>query len=302
MDHPAFRYYGGKWRIGKWIASKFPEHVCYIEPFGGAASVLLQKRPSLVEIYNDSDNQVVNFFQVLRERESDLIRAVELTPWSRQEYEKSFLPSEEPLESARRFYVRQWQSISASESCPGWRNVFRRGQNVTRQWNDSGSNLWAIASRLKQVQIENQDALKLIQRTDTADTLYYIDPPYVPNTRAKNHRKAYRHEFSDEQHEALAKLLNKISGMAVVSGYDCELYDDLYKGWEKVSIKTTKNFGIEASETLWLSPSCQKDYQLCLFDQMNCDDCDDRDEQTVCVSWIDGTTATYFCKDEQKQL
>lgn len=266
IKHPALRYYGGKWRLGKWIASKFPEHVCYVEPFGGGGSVLLKKQPSPIEIYNDIDGEIVNFFRVLRNRESELIRAIELTPWSRQEYEESFLPSEDPVESARRIYVRHWQSISASQSSPGWRNVFNPGHNLTRQWAESGANLWAIAIRFKQVQIKKQDAFNLIGRTDTPDTLWYLDPPYPSSTRAKNHKKAYRYEFSDSQHRELADLLCRMSGKAIVSGYECPLYDRIYEGCKKVSIVTKKNFGIKAEETLWFSPNCQVERQMSLFD------------------------------------
>lgn len=74
---PALRYYGGKWRIGQWVISHFPAHECYVEPYGGGASVLLQKARSPLEVYNDLDGAAVNFFRVLRERQGELARSVE---------------------------------------------------------------------------------------------------------------------------------------------------------------------------------------------------------------------------------
>ena len=95
---PALRYYGGKWNLAPWIISHFPPHKNYVEPCGGAASVLLQKPRSPLETYNDLDGNVVNFFRVLRDKPEELIRQIELTPWSRDEFEICRNPSTEPLE------------------------------------------------------------------------------------------------------------------------------------------------------------------------------------------------------------
>lgn len=110
ITRPPVRYPGGKWRIGKWIIDKFPPHLTYVEPYCGGASVLFQKQPSYFEVINDLDGSVVNFFRVLRTRPQALIRAIDMTPFAREEYELSFLPCEDELENARRFYVRTRQA------------------------------------------------------------------------------------------------------------------------------------------------------------------------------------------------
>lgn len=121
--HPALRYFGGKWRLAKWIISHFPAHNCYVEPYGGGGSVLLRKEPSPFEVYNDLDSGLVSFFRLLRERPEDLIRAIELTPYSREEFMRAYEHSEDPLESARRLFVRSWQGYGGPrhQSSTGWK-------------------------------------------------------------------------------------------------------------------------------------------------------------------------------------
>ena len=97
ITRPALRYYGGKWAVADWVIRHFPHHDCYVEPYGGAGSVLLNKQPSPLEVLNDLDGETVNFFRVLREQPEALMRAIELTPFSREEYECSYrIPEDAP--------------------------------------------------------------------------------------------------------------------------------------------------------------------------------------------------------------
>ena len=261
MAKPALRYYGGKHRSANWIMGYFPPHYTYVEPFGGAAGVLLQKQPATFEVYNDLDSNVVTFFKVLRERRGELVDAIEFTPWSREELKLAFEPAGDELEIARRFYVRCWQSFGHLHG--GWRYQHSdNGYSIVDQWNDV-KYLYQIASRLKKVQIENDDALNIIDRFDTPKTLFYVDPPYVHDTRYR--KNGYLHEMTDEQHAALATKLNDIEGMAIVSGYQSELYNQLYGGWF-VKEKTESTNGNKGSiETLWLSPNVTSMEALPLF-------------------------------------
>lgn len=263
IKRPALRYYGGKWRIAPWIISHFPDHFVYVEPYGGAGSVLLQKEPSPSEVLNDVDGNVVNYFRMLRERTSELKRAIEFTPFSREEVYASCSPSDDPLEAARRFHVRAWQTQHGAPHMGrnGWR-FGRRGGSVRRSavddWNDL-DRLPAIATRLKGVQIEHDDALKVIPRFDSDGTLFYVDPPYVFSTRSDRWaRNGYEHEMEDEQHELLAEILNKIKGMALLSGYPSDLYKRLYRDWKMTSTKTQTLRGKQKHEYLWMSPNAQK--------------------------------------------
>lgn len=270
INRPALRYFGGKWRIAPWIVSNFPTHVSYVEPFCGAASVLLQKTPSKLETINDKDLEVVNFFSVLRNNTDQLIREIELTPYSRYEYWNAYKPTDDPVESARRYYIRSWFGRGGMrKESGGWRFLVTnaRGGSVVDDWRRIG-HLRLIVERLQMVQIENDDAFTIIERYDTPDTLFYVDPPYLFSTRGKRWKAAYKYELSDADHSRLAELLNQVSGMVVLSGYQSNLYNELYKGWICKS-KTDRKENLKTStECLWISPSA-RDHQPSLFGSFN---------------------------------
>lgn len=251
---PALRYYGGKWRLAPWVISHFPPHTNYVEPCGGAASVLLQKPPSPLETYNDLDFRLVNFFQVLRNRPDDLLRAIRLTPWSRAEFERCRVESSDPLENARRWWVLCWQSISKVGG--SWRSMYDYDKRPRSAALDGVEidHLYQVAERLKMVQIEQRDALLVIEQYDNAQTLTYFDPPYLPVTRVN--RCYYDLDVDEMFHIDAAKLLLKAKGMVVVSGYKSGLYAELYedRGWKRVDSPTVATNGSKRVESLWLSP------------------------------------------------
>lgn len=255
ISSPPLRYTGGKWNLAPWIIGKFPTHTCYVEPFCGGASVLLRKKPSTAEVINDLNGDILNFFDALRDHTQCLIRAIELTPHSRAELERAQFQSDDSIENARRFYIRSRQSFMSGESSnkPAWRfeiNVHK----LIDGWNKT-SHLWDIASRLKHVQLECDKAENVISRFDDVDTLFYVDPPYVHSTRTASNDYAF--EMSDDEHKALAKQLNSIAGMVVLSGYDSELYRNLYPNWRIESIETETIKRTKRTECLWLNPAAQ---------------------------------------------
>ena len=264
ITSPPLRYHGGKWRLAPWIIRHFPPHAHYVEPFGGGGSVLLRKAPSQLETYNDADGEVVTFFRVLRERPEALARAIALTPWARAEYEATFdpLPPDCPdpdLERARRFYLRSWMSMGGGATArwrTGWRyHVRPQTPTTTERWRRL-DHLFAVAERLRLVQIEQDDALEVIRRYDAPETLYYLDPPYVHSQRSKWRGAAYRHEMSDDDHRRLAELVHGLRGLVVISGYPSPLYQALYEryGWIRVETSARTNGTRTRTEALWLSP------------------------------------------------
>lgn len=265
VKRPVLRYHGGKWRLASWIIGYFPSHRIYVEPFGGAGSVLLRKPRSYAEVWNDLDGEVVNVFRVLRDAEqaSRLIEMVRLTPWARDEFDVSYEPVNDPVEQARRTIMRCFMGFGSVGVTAKWKVGFRN--NTTRahtipahDWMRYPPALQTVVDRLQGVVIERMDAFKLIEVFDGPDTLFYLDPPYVQSTRGRWARAAYNYELEDKEHETLAEILHRIEGMAVLSGYPSELYDCLYGDWIQVRHKAMADGANERTEVLWLSPRTQE--------------------------------------------
>ncbi|MBY7903046.1 DNA adenine methylase [Vibrio fluvialis] len=264
ITSPAMRYHGAKFRLAPWVISHFPNHRCYVEPFGGAAGVLLRKEPAYAEVYNDIDDEVVNLFQVLRDEKSNLAlrELCALTPYSRKDFELAFESCDEPVEKARRMVVRAtmgFGSASATKGNTGFRtDTKRRYATAMHLWSRYPENLAAICERLQSVLIENKPAVDVMKKHDAIDTLHYCDPPYVPESRVKGNRY-YQHEMTEGDHEALIKSVSMLNGMIVLSGYESDLYNDCLQGWKKEQKSSRISAGRGTTtriECLWLSPSC----------------------------------------------
>lgn len=254
---PILRWHGGKWILAPWIISHFPAHRCYVEPFGGAASVLLRKARSYAEVYNDMDGEVVNLFRVVRENGDELRRILHLTPFSRSDFAESYERSEDPIEQARRTVVRSFMGFGSNShnKSTGFRsNSNRSGTTPAHDWTNYPDCLAAVVERLRGVVIENRDAQKVMAAHDAETTLHYVDPPYVAETR--DNGSDYRFEMTDDDHAKLAAFLRTLKGMVIVSGYDCQLYAGLYRGWRTEKRRALADGAREREETLWLSPNC----------------------------------------------
>ena len=260
---PILRYHGGKWRLAKWIIGFIPEHKIYVEPFGGAASVLLQKPRSYMEIYNDLDRSVVNVFRVMQNPESasQLKRLLEFTPFAHEEFLLGYEETDNLIERARRTIIRSfmgWSTDSATrDKKTGFRSDFRLfGRNASIDFLNYTDAIGFFVERLRGVIIENEPALDLIDKTDSTKTLFYVDPPYMYHTRQAKCKGAYRHEMANEQHGELLKILTRLKGNVILSGYESELYNDILVGWEKhkiISKGQGQNGNKFHTEVLWLS-------------------------------------------------
>jgi DNA adenine methylase len=261
IARPVVRYHGGKWKLAPWIVSNLPPHRVYVEPFGGGASVLLRKPRSYAEIYNDLDGEIVNLFRTVRDHGELLAQACELTPFARGEFEISYDPAGDPIEQARRTLVRAYMgfgSAGASGQSTGFRaNSNRSGTTPAHDWMNYPDHLRNNVQRLRGVVIENRDAITVMQTHDSDQTLHYVDPPYVHSTRnLRTRAPAYKHELSDSDHETLASTLKGLQGMVVVSGYRCDLYDQLFSGWQRIDHAAHADGAKDRIESLWSSPNC----------------------------------------------
>lgn len=267
VESPVIRYHGGKFRLAPWIIQHFPPHSVYVEPFGGAAGVLLRKPRSAGEVYNDLDGDIVNLFRVLQNADTRaaLIERLVLTPYAREEFELAWIPTDEPIERARRTVIRAqmgFGSAGATKGVTGFRIDCRRAYGTAQQlWAAYPQQIAAIGQRLTGVLIENRPAIDVMLGQDSAETLHYVDPPYLHSTRVCDaaSRRYYRHEMSDEQHIELLETLVELRGLVLVSGYPNELYSSVLTGWTVASttaqISAGRGTGIR-TECLWLNPAC----------------------------------------------
>lgn len=253
---PILHWHGGKWILAPWIISHFPAHRVYVEPFGGAASVLLRKPRSYAEVYNDLDGEVVNLFRVARDHGAELRERLRLTPFARDEFVTSYSPVPDAVEQARRSVVRSFMGFGSNghNQLTGFRaNSNRSGTTPARDWAGYPEALDLIVQRLRGVVIENRDAIAVMAAHDGPQTLHYVDPPYVASTRDAG--GDYRHELTDDQHTALATFLQNRQGAVIISGYRCDLYDRLYAGWRRVDRNARADGAAARVESLWLSPA-----------------------------------------------
>lgn len=223
---PAFSYYGGKQRMASKILPLLPKHTCYVEPFAGGATLLFAKGAPAVtnthhykECINDTNQNVVNFYRVLREQPEALIRALELTPYSRYEHEVvARRPTDDPVEQARRWFVDTQQGQLNKERT-GWAMTTHVAVNHPVSAASRVARLENCAARLSGVYVECRDALEVIRLWDSPTTLFYCDPPY-PGTH-QGHYGGY----TEDDFAALVAALTTCKGSWVVSGYELEGID-----------------------------------------------------------------------------
>ena len=259
----AFGWYGGKFSHLDWLLPLLPECRHYCEPFGGSAAALINRAPAPVETYNDIDGEVANFFRVLRNQTSRLLKAVALTPFSREEF---FLACSgdgkdlSDLERARRFFVRARQvrtGLAQTASLGRWancKNTSRSGMSgVVSRWLGSVETLPQIAERLLRVQIEDRPATDVIRLYDSEETLFYCDPPYPHESRGDD--KAYGAEMTDGEHRELAEVLHGVAAKVAVSGYRCPLMDELYADFTRrdAPAKLCHSVKKNRQEALWVN-------------------------------------------------
>lgn len=250
------KYPGAKWRIAKWIIEYMPEHHTYLEPYFGSGAILFNKQRSNIETINDLDNNVVNLFKIVRERPSELARVIAATPFSRYEYDLTFVveDSEDEIEKARRFLIQCWQGhgFRTNSYKVGWRNDVQGREKAYALSNWYRLPDWIMKSteRLKEVQIENRPAVEVIRRHKNKKVLIYADPPYLLETRTG---KQYKHEMDKEDHIELLETLLKHPGPVILSGYDSNLYDDSLDGWHKENIDNLAEHGKKRKEVIWMN-------------------------------------------------
>jgi DNA adenine methylase len=277
----AFGYYGGKFSHLDFLLPLLPTtfaHFC--EPFGGSAAVLINRPPAPAETYNDLDSEVVNFFECLRDQADETIRAISLTPFSREELVKACTsePGLTKIERARRFFTRARQTrtgLAQTSSEGRWAHCVltsRAGMaGAVSRWLGSVEGLPQIVQRLQRVQIENAPATEVVRRYDSPETLFYCDPPYPHEARGDS--KAYGFEMTNGEHEELADCLHLAKGAVAVSGYRCSLMERLYGDWIRVDGNTRlcNSSKGERMESVWVNYDPERYSQTSIYGPVNND-------------------------------
>lgn len=255
------KWHGGKHYLADRIVACFPPHQTYVEPFGGGASVLLNKEPASVEIYNDLDDAITRLFRVLRDQGEELGKRLTLTPYSEREFEAAGQPADDEIEQARRDFVRWRMSLGGRGKAFSFtRHRSRRDMAdvVSGFLSTIDEEMPKVIARLRKVQILCRPAIDVIKGWDSPQTLFYCDPPYLAETRDRRTTDVYGEEMSDQEHNELAEALRACQGKVVLSGYPSALYDKLYDGWRRVEFTMPNHASSEATkarmtEVLWLN-------------------------------------------------
>lgn len=216
--------YGGKTVIADWIVRQFPKHEIYLEPFCGSCAVLFAKKRSVVEIVNDLDSRIINMYEMIRKHPRKLAALIWATPSSPENW-KYGKTSKDKLEDARLLMAQQ-QLFSGSVTSSTFAVVGSNNGTVT-SWSNWFKRILPAATRLKGVQILNEDANKCIRRVyKKPNALIYVDAPY------KGHEKEYGYSVD---YEEMVELLNEAEAKVVVSEFPES--EDMWKGWHRLEKK-----------------------------------------------------------------
>lgn len=270
-----FGYFGSKNKIALQLCSDLPPHTCWVEAFCGSAALTLRKKPALIEVINDIDSEIYNFFQQLRKHPAALIDLLKLTPYAEQELQNARISKEglTELERARRFVVQSMMAINGifgdERSGFSYSDSFTRNSQDARvsRWNNMPERLTQVIERLKKVRVENKDALKLVKRyINRPNTLIYLDPPYLGNRTS-----GYNNDANDIVfHTRLLELSLRANCMIFISAYEHPLYDAMLGGnWHKKTIATSTKGSNgktrERIEVVWMNQhyiNAQKDANM----------------------------------------
>jgi DNA adenine methylase len=261
---PPLKWHGGKFYLARRICESMPPHTHYVEPYFGGGQVLFRKNPEGVsEVANDVDGTLMNFWGVLQDRVAfeEFIRTVTATPFAEPAFEaaEADLTSADPVRRAVALFIRCRMSLAGrmTSFTAVTRTRVRRGMNnETSAWLSVLESLPAVHERLKRVLILNRPALEVIEKHDTPGTLFYLDPPYLHETRTAP--DVYRYEMSEGDHRQLLDLVRGVKGKVLLSGYPSELYDAALEGWRRETFNLAnhaaggKAKGRE-TEVLWMN-------------------------------------------------
>lgn len=263
---PPVKTHGGKWYLAPWIIENFPnefEQMTYVEPMCAGASVFLNKNSSDHEVINDLDTGLVCVFKSLRDEPKEFIDRLKRITYSERVFNTALKRSqdkfEDYIEHAINEYVLRRMSRGGLKKAFAWSERKRGGKpGDVNAWKTMIQELPSVSDRLKKTTILNKSIFEIFNIFDEENTLWYIDPPYMPETREKNSKNVYEYEMTADDHVNLLNLIKNARGKVIISGYSCPLYNRTLKGW-KIKKKTVSNNAGQGkikekrTECLWLN-------------------------------------------------
>ena len=228
-------YYGGKQKLASKIIAIIPEHTLYCEPFIGGAAVFFAKQPSKVEVINDTNRELINFYRVVQNDFVDLEKEIRITLHSRDLFRKAKVIYNNPdmfSDIKRAWAVWCLASQGFASILDGtWGYDRSKNQTSKKITNKRDSFTEDYAIRLQNVQIECADALRIIRARDTKNAFFYCDPPYF------NSDCAHYDGYSIEDFENLLKTLARIEGKFLMSSYPSPILKSYTQanGWHQVA-------------------------------------------------------------------
>jgi DNA adenine methylase len=234
-------YYGGKQLMLRHILPNIPEHDVYVEPFAGGAAVFFAKDKSKVEFLNDTNRELINFYQVLQNDFPSLDKEVKSTLHSRDLHRQAYVIYENPnmftnVQRAWALWVLSSQGFSGKISASWGRDLKgNKAAKVIRNKREQFSDMFL--ERLKDVSLESRDAIKLIQTTDHDEVFFYCDPPYY------NSNMGHYDGYTIEDYEMLLNALSQVKGKFLLSSYPSDILTEYTKkhDWHQFEIKKNLN-------------------------------------------------------------
>jgi len=230
-------YYGGKQNMVRHILPLIPDHNLYCEPFCGGAAIFFAKKNSNVNVLNDTNRELVNFYQVVKSDFVSLEKEIQITLHSRDLYRKASVIYNNPdmfsdIKRAWALWVLSSQSFCARLDA-SWGYDISENRTSKHITNKKDAFTLDLAIKLQDVQVECADALYVIRSRDRDNSFFYVDPPYY------NSDMGHYDGYSIDDFEALLKLLSEIKGKFLLSSYPSEILKKYTKahGWQTWSIE-----------------------------------------------------------------
>ena len=252
---PFLNYYGSKTTMTGTLLSYFPlDYKTYLEPFGGGASMLFEKDPHGMEVYNDIEENVWSVFKVIQDE--DMFKRFQqrctLALYSRDLYNEAKQALKTDLDIEDRAYYFFLLSRMSFNGNGGFSVCKESRRGMVKNVSDFLSKVDMLPeyhNRLRRVLIEHKDAMELLDDYNEKGTFAYCDPPYVHDTRKS--ASGYIHEMEDDEHEKFIEKCLTFKGKLLISGYDNQMYDRLVEnGFEKIHFESP-NAHSDSIETLW---------------------------------------------------